>query len=95
MNLQEITSAMEDLSNWGLEGSNSLTKQFEFIDFKESIEFVNKIAEVSEKAEHHPDITIRNNFVVLSLTSDIGELTEKDFALAKDIDSITSPLNKV
>jgi 4a-hydroxytetrahydrobiopterin dehydratase len=91
MNLQEITKAMEGLENWGLNG-NAITKQFEFKDFREALEFVNKIGKTSEEHSHHPDITIRFNVVVLTLTThSSGELTEKDFELAKAIDKLTTP----
>ena len=96
MNLQEITTALEGLSNWGLEGSNALTKQFDFKDFKEALEFVNKISEIAEKSKHFPNITIRQHIVILSLTThETGEITGKDINLAKEIDSLTSPLNKI
>jgi 4a-hydroxytetrahydrobiopterin dehydratase len=45
--------------------------------------FVNRIAELAEQANHHPDIDIRYNRVRLALvTHDAGGITEKDFDLA-------------
>lgn len=89
MNLSEITTAMAGLNNWGLEG-NSLTKQFEFQDFMEALGFVNDVGQIAEKHQHHPNITIRYNIVILALTThSSGELTEKDFEVAKEIDSLS------
>jgi 4a-hydroxytetrahydrobiopterin dehydratase len=88
MNLAEITEKMSELKAWSLEG-NVITKDFEFKDFKEALDFVNKIGEIAEKHEHHPDIVILYNKVRLSLTTHSAkELTEKDFEVAKEIDGI-------
>jgi 4a-hydroxytetrahydrobiopterin dehydratase len=51
--------------------------------------FVNSVALLSEKANHHPDIDIRWNTVTLALsTHSAGGLTEKDAALAAEIDAL-------
>ena len=64
-------------------------RTFTFDDFKQAIAFVNHVANLAEEANHHPDITISYNKVVLSLTThSAGKLTEKDHALAKRIDEV-------
>ena len=71
---------------WSLVGE-SITRTFQFDGFTESIEFVNRIADVAEHADHHPDILIRWNKVTLTLsTHDAGGITEKDFDLATEAD---------
>jgi ribonuclease HI/pterin-4a-carbinolamine dehydratase len=69
-----------------------ITKSYKFKDFSESMEFVNKVAGVAEEASHHPDILIEYNKVTITLTThDKGsKVTDKDKALAKKIDKITS-----
>jgi 4a-hydroxytetrahydrobiopterin dehydratase len=53
------------------------------------MDFVNKLVEPAEAAGHHPDIAISYNKVTISLTThDAGGLTEKDFAMAKQISSL-------
>ncbi len=53
--------------------------------------FVQSVAFISEQEGHHPDIDIRWNTVTLVLTThDEGGLTEKDFALAFRINSLTT-----
>ena len=95
MNLEEITSLIGELSGWGLNG-NMITKTFDFKSFPEAIDFVNKIAEIAEKHNHHPDITIRHTVVHLALTThSAGGLTEKDFEVAKEIDLLTSGLKNL
>lgn len=67
-----------------------LVKEFEFSNFKEAVDFVNKIVPLAEKANHHPDILIHayKKVRITLTTHDEGRITEKDYALAKDIDVI-------
>lgn len=84
----QIKEQLKNLSGWMLFGSK-IIKQFEFKDFKEAINFVNKIAEVSEEEQHQPDISIVYNKVKLELsTHNEGGLTEKDFRVAGKIDAL-------
>jgi 4a-hydroxytetrahydrobiopterin dehydratase len=84
----EIENALASLKGWKLEGKE-IVKQFELKDFVHAMGFVNSVALLAEKANHHPDIDIRWNKVKLVLsTHSAGGLTEKDFSLAKQIDSL-------
>jgi len=84
----EINHSLESLPAWRVEAS-ALRRNFKFGDFREAMSFVNSVAAVAERAGHHPDIDIRYNKVELALAShDAGGLTEKDFAVARDVDSI-------
>jgi len=66
-----------------------LVKEFSFPDFKTALTFVNKVGELAEAANHHPDINLSWGKVLISLsTHDEGGITEKDRRLAKDIDGI-------
>ena len=86
LSLNIINEKMSKLDNWALEG-NSITKDFRFGTFKGALEFINKIGEIAEKLNHHPDITLSNNLVRLSLTTHIENgLTSMDFELAEEID---------
>ena len=67
---------------------DGITRLFQFKDFPAAIQFVNRLADLAEKAFHHPDIDIRWNKVSLFLTThDSGGLTRKDFDLAGKIDA--------
>lgn len=73
--------------------SDRLTRTFEFNNFTEALQFVNKIGEIAENKKHHPDILLRDyKFVDISLTThDEGyKITEKDVELAKLIDALYS-----
>jgi 4a-hydroxytetrahydrobiopterin dehydratase len=69
----------------------NLEQSFEFADFVGAMRFVNSVAEAAERAGHHPDIDIRYNKVLLSLSShDSGGITERDTALAAGIARIST-----
>tara|TARA_Y100001936_G_scaffold210249_1_gene216922 strand:+ start:289 stop:519 length:231 start_codon:yes stop_codon:yes gene_type:complete len=72
------------------ESNNKLKREFKFKDFNEAISFINRIAVVSEKYNHHPEIYNVYNKVIISLcTHDQGSvITDKDYDLAKKIDDI-------
>ena len=79
---------LKKVPEWDHEG-NTITKTFEFDDFTEAMEFVNTVAEIADEEGHHPDIDIRYNQVVLTLTThDVGGLTENDFAIARKVDNL-------
>lgn len=84
----QIKSALVSVPDWK-KNSATITRTFGFKDFPAAIRFVNAVARRAEKAGHHPDIDIRWNQVVLTLTThDAGGLTAKDFALAKQFDRL-------
>ncbi|MEI6849567.1 MAG: 4a-hydroxytetrahydrobiopterin dehydratase [archaeon] len=88
MNLQEITRGMSKLDNWVLDGE-FITKEIEFSEFKKAMDFVNEVAKVAEKNNHHPEIIINFNVVRLSLTTHSAKsLTDLDFKVAEEIDKI-------
>ena len=72
------------------ESDNKLKREFKFKDFNEAISFINRIAVISEKYNHHPEIYNVYNKVIISLcTHDQGSvITDKDYDLAKKIDDI-------
>jgi len=75
---------------WRLEENGTrLKRRFEFKDFKNAMEFVNRVADIAEEEGHHPDIAIHWNKVDLVLwTHKIGGLHENDFILAAKIDRL-------
>lgn len=83
---ETIAKHLGGVSEWNRAGS-SITRLWTFKNFAEAMCFVNAVAELAEKENHHPDITIQWNKVTLSLsTHSAGGLTERDFELAKKID---------
>ena len=88
LNAAQIKSALAAVPAWTRQGA-AISRTFQFKDFPAAIQFVNAAAELAEQAWHHPDIDIRWNKVVLTLTThDAGGLTEKDFTLAGKFDRL-------
>ena len=84
----EIKSRLVTVPDWQIE-SGELVRTFLFKDFRASLAFVNKVADIAENAGHHPDIDIRYNKVRLALvTHDAGGITQKDFDLAAAADKL-------
>ncbi len=84
----DLSVALKSLDGWSAAGGE-IRKTFAFKNFVESIAFVNRLADVAEKAQHHPDIDIRFNKVRIGLTThDEGGISDKDTALAAQIDSL-------
>ena len=82
----EIDQKLKDLREWDLAG-DTIKKQYSFESFMPAIQFVSRVADLAEAADHHPDIKINYRRVTMALsTHSAGGLTEKDFALAKKID---------
>ena len=66
-----------------------LEKQYEFPDFRQALDFTNRVGEVAEQQGHHPDVYLAWGKVVLTLwTHKIDGLTESDFILAAKIDTL-------
>lgn len=78
-------------NNWTISG-NTLQKTFEFGDFNEALLFVNRVGQIAEGLQHHPDITIMYNKVLVSTTTHDagGIITDKDHALADAIEDLAS-----
>ncbi len=76
-------------ADWRREGA-TIVRDFECDDFSAAIAFINRVAEASESANHHPDILIHgwNRVRVTLSTHSAGGLTDKDFDLARIIDGI-------
>lgn len=91
LNADEIREWLTKLNGWDLQ-ENQIQKKYAFKDFREAIAFLIRVAFLAEQMDHHPDIDIRYNKIFLKLTThSAGGLTEKDFHLAHQIDSIKLP----
>ncbi|MEK6684408.1 MAG: 4a-hydroxytetrahydrobiopterin dehydratase [Nitrospirota bacterium] len=86
----EIQQRMKELSGWQW-ADNAIRKQYVFESFMPAIQFVNRVAELAEAADHHPDITINYRKVMMALsTHSAGGLTQKDFSLAEGIEGVVA-----
>jgi len=91
LSTEAVDSRMSEFTDWALNG-DALQRTFRFDDFPAAMTFVNSVAELAERLQHHPDIMIRYNKVTLTLTThDAGGLSEKDFTFAREIDQTAAP----
>ncbi|MGH9588467.1 MAG: 4a-hydroxytetrahydrobiopterin dehydratase [Acidobacteriaceae bacterium] len=91
----DIQQRLASLSAWALI-QGEIVRNASFKDFMAAMTFVNQVAALAEQAGHHPDIDIRYNKVRLALVShDAGGLTDKDFAMAGEIEDILSGARNV
>lgn len=84
----EIRQALQELPGW-VNQDGTLKKTFSHASFPEAVVFVNAVAHLAELANHHPDIDVRYSNITLSLvTHDQKGITNKDVALAKQVEAI-------
>ena len=85
---QAIQEKLQLINGWELDG-NGIKKEWRFKDFKEAMLFINKVAELADSQDHHPELfNVYNTVQIRYSTHDAGGLTEKDFRIATDIDGI-------
>ncbi len=92
-NLEEIHKYLKKIDGWDVkqneEKSYFLEKEFKFKDFKNSQIFINKVGEIAETENHHPDIFFGWGYAKIKIfTHAIKGLAESDFILAAKIDKI-------
>ena len=87
----QIREKLKNLDGWKAEG-NKLKKNYKFADFRQAIAFIVRVGFEAEDAMHHPELfNVYNNVSIQLSTHDAGDqITDKDFELAKRIDSIQS-----
>tara|TARA_B100001175_G_scaffold292141_1_gene277767 strand:- start:33 stop:347 length:315 start_codon:yes stop_codon:yes gene_type:complete len=76
-------------SDWKLTNNGlSMKREIKFKNFREAFSFMTEVALYAEKNDHHPEWCNVYNKVEINLTThDAGDITEKDFSIAKVIDS--------
>jgi 4a-hydroxytetrahydrobiopterin dehydratase len=89
LNSDELHSALKSLAGWSLNSKGKLEREFKFKTFTEAFSFMARVAFEAEKMNHHPDWSNSYNKVKIELmTHDAKGVTEKDVALASEINRI-------
>jgi 4a-hydroxytetrahydrobiopterin dehydratase len=84
-----IKKFVEQLQGWDAVEEHHLRKIFAFRDFREALDFVNRVGELAEEQGHHPDISFGWGRAEITIwTHKINGLTESDFILAAKIDKL-------
>ncbi len=86
----EILEKLPAAKGWEHHG-DMLVRSWQFPSFRRALEFVNQIAALAEKHEHHPDILLSYRHVRLELsTHSEGGLTPQDFEFALEVNEIST-----
>jgi 4a-hydroxytetrahydrobiopterin dehydratase len=86
----DVATALADLNGW-TGTTEGIERAIEAPSFLDGIRLVDAVAQAAERADHHPDIDIRWRTVTFRLsTHSAGGVTDKDIALAREIDAIDS-----
>lgn len=90
---EQVAEKLRGLAEWHAAG-NAITRSAKLTGFREAIQAVNRIAEIAENADHHPDIDIRYNTLTFHCsTHSEGGVTEKDLSMAAEINRVLDSLH--
>lgn len=85
----ELGKLTNQLQGWSLVDGKRIEKEYRFPDFRQALDFVNRLGEVAEQEGHHPDIYLTWGKVRVALsTHSVGGLSENDFILAAKADEL-------
>jgi 4a-hydroxytetrahydrobiopterin dehydratase len=85
--LRRLRDQLDD--GWSVVDEHHLTKRYEFDDFRQALDFTNRVGEMAEEQGHHPDIYLAWGRVDVTVwTHAIDGLTESDFVFAAKTDRV-------
>jgi len=85
----ELEALHKSVPSWNVVNEHHLHREYRFPDFKQALDFVNRVGAVAEEQGHHPDIFLAWGKVEVTLwTHKINGLTESDFIMAAKIDRL-------
>ena len=88
LSAEELRSRLRVLAGWE-SVDNRLTKTFSFANYYETMAFVNAIAYIAHRQDHHPDLSVHYNRVVVSYsTHDAGGVTLNDCICAAKVEAL-------
>jgi 4a-hydroxytetrahydrobiopterin dehydratase len=88
----EVSRVLAELPGWALEGDGKrIAKTYEFKNFHETMEFMNALAWVVHREDHHPDLEVSyKRCRVVYWTHTVGGVSENDLICAAKIDALVS-----
>jgi 4a-hydroxytetrahydrobiopterin dehydratase len=85
----ELLQLQKQIPRWSVVDGHHIRRELKFPDFKQALDFVNRVGALAEEQGHHPDIFLAWGKVELTLwTHAINGLTESDFIMAAKIDKL-------
>ena len=87
---EEIIKLLPSISGWNVKKDKKIWREFSFKNFVAAVDFVNRVADIAECEDHHPDILIHDykKVRIELLTYAISGLTQNDFIMAAKINEI-------
>lgn len=86
---KELEQLHGNIPDWTVTNEHHLHRDFRFPDFKQALDFANRVGAVAEEQGHHPDILLSWGKAGITLwTHKIDGLTESDFIMAAKIDRL-------
>jgi len=87
---KELETLHQNVPLWSVVDEHHLHREFRFPDFKQALQFVNRVGAIAEQEGHHPDILLAWGKAGVTLwTHKIDGLTESDFIMAAKIDRVS------
>jgi len=87
--LEQIHKQLPQSAEWKVVNQHHITRTFTFPDFKQALDFVNRVGALAEEQGHHPDIFLTWGKAEITLwTHKVGGLSESDFIMAAKIDQL-------
>lgn len=84
----EIDEKLSNLEDWSSDGK-TISRRFEFKNFKSALAFINQVGAIAETEGHHPDIEFGWGYATITFTThDAKGLTNSDFKLAALVDEL-------
>jgi 4a-hydroxytetrahydrobiopterin dehydratase len=86
----EVAEYMRHINeSWKITGNNIISREFLFVNYRHTMDFVNSVANLAEKEGHHPVMHVYYSRLIVELwTHAINGLSENDFILASKIDKL-------
>jgi 4a-hydroxytetrahydrobiopterin dehydratase len=86
---KELEELERQLPDWEVVEGHHLRREFRFRNFREALDFVNRVGELAEEQGHHPDVEFGWGRAAITIfTHKIDGLTESDFVLAAKVDRL-------
>jgi 4a-hydroxytetrahydrobiopterin dehydratase len=86
---EELDEFRRQVPEWEVVEDHHLRRRFRFKNFREALGFVNRVGELAEEQEHHPDVSLGWGYAEVTVfTRKMAVLTESDFILAAKISEL-------
>jgi len=87
---KEVSEYLKHIrDDWKVLENNKISRDYSFVNYKHTMDFVNKVADLAEEEGHHPVMHVYYGKVIIELwTHAIMGLSENDFILASKIDKL-------